>query len=110
VSETDPEAFAGSWTLQMKTPIGTIDTRYRFEHVDGLWSGTATGAGEDVALTDVAVAPARGGLRVTWRQSIRRPLRLDLEFDVHIDGDTLTGESRAGRLPRTRVTGARVAP
>jgi len=36
-------------------------------------------------------------------------MRLNLDFDVAVDGETLTGHSRAGRLPRTTVTGTRRA-
>ena len=45
--------------------------------------------------------------RVTWKQSVTKPMRLNLEFDVVVDGDRLTGHSRAGRLPRSAVTGVR---
>jgi hypothetical protein len=34
-------------------------------------------------------------------------MRLNLEFDVVVDGDALTGHSKAGRLPRSAVTGVR---
>jgi hypothetical protein len=34
-------------------------------------------------------------------------MRLNLGFDVIVSGDTMTGHSRAGRLPRTHVTGQR---
>ncbi len=47
------------------------------------------------------------GDRVTWKQAVTRPLRLNLAFDVTVDGDALHGVSRAGRLPSSRVTGVR---
>jgi hypothetical protein len=34
-------------------------------------------------------------------------MRLNLDFDVVVDGDRLTGLSKAGRLPRSAVTGVR---
>jgi hypothetical protein len=34
-------------------------------------------------------------------------MRLNPDFDVVVDGEALTGHSRAGRLPRTTVTGPR---
>jgi hypothetical protein len=34
-------------------------------------------------------------------------MRLNLEFDVVVTGDRLAGHSRAGRLPRSTVTGLR---
>jgi hypothetical protein len=36
-------------------------------------------------------------------------MRLNLAFDVVFDGDVMTGHSRAGRLPRSAVTGKRHA-
>jgi hypothetical protein len=34
-------------------------------------------------------------------------MRLNLDFDVVVDGDRMSGHSRAGRLPRSAVTGVR---
>jgi len=45
---------------------------------------------------------AAGALR-----SVTRPMRLNLDFAVIVEGETLTGTSRAGRLPASMVTGAR---
>jgi hypothetical protein len=38
---------------------------------------------------------------------VTKPMRLKLQFDVEVDGDRLTGHSRAGRLPRSAVAGVR---
>jgi hypothetical protein len=100
-------AITGTWHLRMKTPIGTIDADYRFaETADGV-TGSAVGAGEEVTLDDVVCAATAEGERVTWRQRITKPLRLNLAYDVTVTGDSLAGYSRAGRLPRSRVTGER---
>lgn len=101
--------IVGTWLLHMKTPLGTIDADYRFEDEDGVIRGSASGSGETIPLTDIVVEDVREGQRVTWRQSITKPLRLNLEYDVTVNGDALVGESRAGRLPRTRVTGKRTS-
>ncbi|MBQ0981240.1 MULTISPECIES: hypothetical protein [Micromonospora] len=101
--------IVGTWLLRMKTPVGTIEAAYHFEEQDGVIHGSATGAGETTPLTDIVVHEDPTGQRVTWRQSITRPLRLNLAYDVIVHGDALSGESRAGRLPRTRVTGERSA-
>lgn len=100
-------SIVGSWRLQMKTPVGTIDADYMFEEDGGQVRGTASDGSDTVDLADVTVTSGSGGERVTWSQRITRPMRLDLEFDVTVTGDVLSGESRAGRLPRTRVTGQR---
>ncbi|WP_040795912.1 hypothetical protein [Nocardia higoensis] len=101
-------SITGAWRLRMKTPIGTIEADYDFTDTSTGISGTASRAGEHVVLHDIVCEPGPDGERVTWRQSITEPLRSNLEFDVTVTGDTLTGHSRAGRLPRSKVTGERI--
>jgi hypothetical protein len=93
----------GEWDVAIKTPIGSLQVLYTFTNDSGALTGTAAGQGETVALRDITVAAQR----VTWRQSVTKPMRLSLEFDIVVDGDQLTGHSKAGRLPRSAVTGTR---
>jgi len=93
----------GVWDVTVKTPIGSLAVVYTFTEHDGTLAGTAKARGDTVPLRDIVVA----GQRVTWRQSVTKPMRLNLEFDVMVDGDRLTGHSKAGRLPRSAVTGVR---
>ena len=93
----------GVWDVTVKTPIGSLAVVYTFTEHDGTLAGTAKARGDTVPLRDIVVA----GQRVTWRQSVTKPMRLNLEFDVMVDGDRLTGHSKAGRLPRSVVTGVR---
>jgi hypothetical protein len=90
----------GTWDVTIKTPVGSLAVEYVFTP-DG--AGVATLRGDQVPLRDIAV----DGSRVTWRQSITKPIRLDLDFAVDVDGDRLHGHSRAGRLPRSVVAGIR---
>ncbi|CUU56058.1 hypothetical protein Ga0074812_106313 [Parafrankia irregularis] len=110
--ETQAASLAGTWNLDLKTPVGTLAVRYHFERAaDGAVRGTATGASETVPLEDITVSEGvDGALRVTWRQKVTRPMRLNLAFDVLVAGGRMTGYSRAGRLPRTTVSGTRVRP
>ncbi|MFC4111564.1 hypothetical protein [Nonomuraea zeae] len=93
----------GTWDLSMSTPIGRIKAVAEFRRENGALIGTARGAGEEVPLDNVAL----DGDRLTWKQAITKPMRLNLDFAVTIDGDTLAGISRAGRLPASKVTGER---
>jgi hypothetical protein len=92
--------LTGDWDLTIKTPIGSLAIVYS---VTDNGTGTATGKGETVPLRDIVV----DGQRVTWRQSVTKPMRLNLDFDVVVDGDRMRGHSKAGRLPRSAVTGVR---
>ncbi len=93
----------GTWDVNVKTPIGAMTAVYAFTEVGGLVAGTASSKAETVPLADIVC----DGPQVTWQQSVTRPMRLNLHFDVVVDGQTLTGHSRAGRLPRSTVTGTR---
>ena len=95
----------GTWDVSLKTPIGTLSAVYVFTETGGVLAGTASTKSETVPLAAIVC----DGPRVTWRQSVTRPMRLNLDFDVVVDGQTLTGHSRAGHLPRTTVTGTRRA-
>jgi hypothetical protein len=83
-----------------RIPAGPL---YTFSTDAGILTGTAAGKGETVVLRDITIAAQR----VTWRQSVTKPMRLNLDFDVVVDGDRLTGHSKAGPLPRSAVTGVR---
>jgi hypothetical protein len=93
----------GTWNLSVSTPIGKIKAVIELRERDDVLTGTAHGAGEDVLLKDVTL----DGDRLRWKQAITKPVRLNLTFDVTVDGDTLHGTSRAGRLPASEVTGER---
>lgn len=101
-------AVPGRWALTISTPVGRIHADMVFTDAEGRLSGTAVGTDEAVPLRDVTAGPAPDGAeRVTWRQSVTKPIRLDLDFDVVVRGDQMHGHSRAGRLPRSTVIGHR---
>lgn len=89
----------GVWDVTIKTPIGSLAVVYVFTET----GGTATYEDDTVTLHDLEISDGRA----TWRQAVTRPMRLNLDFDVSVDGDRLNGYSRAGRLPRSAVTGMR---
>ncbi|MFE0764452.1 hypothetical protein [Streptomyces smyrnaeus] len=93
----------GIWDLSVSTPIGKIKAVVELRHEHGVLAGTAHSGGEKVPLTDVAL----DGDRLSWKQAVTEPMRLNVTFDVTLDGPTMTGTSKAGRLPASRVTGRR---
>lgn len=95
----------GTWDLSIATPIGKMEVVVELRRSEGVLAGTAHGAGEEVPLNDVVL----DGDRLTWTQAITKPMRLNLAFDLTVDGDALRGVSRAGRLPASKVTGRRQA-
>ena len=99
----------GRWALTMTTPIGRIEAEVIFADIEDAITGTATGKGETVELRNIRSEPTEGGgEHVMWSQTITKPMRLNLDFDVVIEADEMRGHSRAGRLPRSAVTGRRI--
>lgn len=93
----------GTWHLVIATPIGRQEAVLDLFTRDGTLHGVARGRTEEIELTDLALV----GDRLTWRQSITKPMRLNLSFDMTVHGDEMTGRSNAGRLPASTVTGHR---
>ncbi len=103
-------AISGAWDVTLKTPIGTLVATYRFSERDGILRGDASDKTESVPLEGLQAEIGNDDPeRVRWRQHVAKPMRLDLDFEVTIVGDTMTGFARAGKLPRTPVNGQRVA-
>jgi hypothetical protein len=100
-------SIAGTWDLIIRTPIGSLPAVYVFTDNDTGMTGTAESGNELVSLVDIAHVDTPHGHRVTWRQTVTKPMRLRLAFDVTVAGDALVGHSRAGRLPPSTVTGTR---
>ncbi|MET4924309.1 hypothetical protein P3L51_18460 [Streptomyces sp. PSRA5] len=96
----------GIWNLSISTPVGVIKAVIELRGQGGVLTGTARAAGEEVPMDGIVL----DGDRLTWKQAVRKPLRLNLAFDVTVDGDTLKGTSKAGRLPASKVTGERRTP
>ncbi len=99
----DVTTFAGSWDVIIATPIGELAAVFEISEQDGAIHGTASTDAETVEILD-AVAD---GNRLTWSQNVTTPMRLTLKFDVTVDGDTMTGTSKAGFLPASKVYGSR---
>ncbi|HEX7658963.1 MAG TPA: hypothetical protein VF444_05735 [Pseudonocardiaceae bacterium] len=101
-------SVAGSWDLVISTPIGKQRATLILSTQDGELRGVAHDQrhGDDIPLTDLVFQDNR----LSWAQSITKPMRLNLVFDVTIDGDAMTGRAKAGRLPASTVTGHRLPP
>jgi hypothetical protein len=101
---------AGTWALTIATPIGKLPVTLELTREAGLLHGTAEGRGETVDLHDLVATPGPDGVRLAWNQQVTKPIRLNLSFDVLVTADAMTGHSKAGRLPRSTVTGSRIEP
>lgn len=96
--------FAGTWNVTLDTPIGMMAVVFEITEADGAIGGIARSDAETVDFHDAVAA----GNRLTWSQAVTTPMRLTLKFDVTVDGDSMTGTSKAGIFPSSKVNGTRV--
>ncbi|MEJ8545847.1 DJ-1/PfpI family protein [Brevibacillus borstelensis] len=101
--EASPADFDGKWDLILSTPIGKLTSVMTIATTGGVIRGTMQQGDDKVDMID----PRMESDRMTWALSVRKPMRLNLKFTVTIQGDTLTGNARAGMLPSSKVVGTR---
>jgi hypothetical protein len=95
--------FAGLWDVTLDTPIGKMAVVLDITDHDGAIAGTASTDKETVEF----IGAVADGNRLTWTQKVTTPMRLTLKFEVDVDGDTMTGTSKAGPLPSSKLHGTR---
>jgi hypothetical protein len=98
-------SFVGTWNATLDTPIGQIAAVFNITEVEGVLGGSASTDKETVDILDAAA----DGDRLTWILKTTTPMKLTLKFDVTVDGDTMSGTSKAGILPSSKVKGTRVS-
>ncbi|NQX63005.1 DJ-1/PfpI family protein [Paenibacillus qinlingensis] len=97
-------AIEGTWQTTIATPIGKMSVTLHISLKDGSIRGTAT-QGDEV---DELINPIWDGRRLTWTQKVKKPMRLNLKFEVTVQGDFMSGTAKAGMLPSSKVTGRRL--
>jgi hypothetical protein len=95
--------FAGSWDVTIDTPIGKLAVVFDITEEKGVIRGTGSSGDETVEFID----PVADGNRLTWSQNVTTPMKLSLKFDVTVDGDAMTGTSKAGIVPASKLYGNR---
>ncbi|WP_223874624.1 hypothetical protein [Salinispora fenicalii] len=93
----------GFWKVAVSTPLGTRHTVLELSTKDGVLQGISRGEKEELVLNDLR----QSGDRLYWYQSITKPIRMKLVFDVTIDGDDMSGTAKGGPMPPAEVRGHR---
>ena len=99
--------FAGSWDVTIDTPIGKLAAVFDITEDGGAIQGTARSEDETVVFLD----PVADGNQLTWTQDVTTPMKLTLKFEVTVNGDTMTGTSKAPMIPApaSKVAGTRTS-
>nr|WP_154894186.1 DJ-1/PfpI family protein [Paenibacillus xylanexedens] len=96
--------YEGKWEVVISTPIGKLETSLVIHTDNGSIRGTATQDGETVEL----IHPRDQGDKLVWDLRVSKPMKLQLHFEVNVQGDVMTGTAKAGFLPASKLTGHRL--
>lgn len=104
-NNTQTSVFNGDWDTAIVTPVGKMEVKLSITSVNDLLQGTATQGDETIPFSN----PMLKDNKLSWSLRITKPMRLNLKFEVDVDGDRMIGTAKAGLLPASKLTGKRVS-
>ncbi len=102
---TQTSAFNGDWDATIATPLGNMEVKLSIAVGSDKIMGTAVQGEETIPFAN----PVFIDNKLSWSLRITKPMRLNLKFEVEVDGDRMTGIAKAGVLPSSKLTGNRVS-
>lgn len=101
----ESSVFEGDWEATIATPVGKLEVKLSIGARNGMIQGTAEQGNETVEF----VNPMLQAGKLVWLLPVTKPMRLNLKFEVTVDGDRMTGTAKAGMLPASKLTGRRIS-
>lgn len=98
-------SVAGQYDCVTKSPMGDQKSVLTV-NVDGdTWTGSNAGQMGALDITDGKV----DGNTLTWTMDMKVPMPMKLEGTATVDGDTITGQVKAGAFGTMAMSGTRKA-
>jgi hypothetical protein len=92
----------GNWKITMNTPMGARTVDATIKTVGDRFTGTVRSE-----LGDQEIEGSVNGDNLKWDFSVSNPMPMKLEFDVKVDGDSMTGNVKLGMFGNASLTGVR---
>ena len=96
-------SVSGTYDCVTKTPMGDQKSKFTIDADGDSFTGQQAGAMGSMDVVDGKV----NGNQLTWKMNMTVPMPMTLECDATIDGDTLTGNVKAGAFGTMPMTGTR---
>jgi hypothetical protein len=93
----------GSWDIAIATPMGTQKMTLSLAVDQSRLTGTASGDAGVLALRDGTI----DGDSIQFAVDMTVPFAMAVQFTLVVDGEAISGTSRAGSFPPSPVTGTR---
>ncbi len=85
-------AIDGTWNVRMDTPMGERTSTLEAQAQGATLTGTQSAEGNSGPIFDGSIT----GNSVTWKISITSPMPMTLEYNGTLEGDTISGQMKAG--------------
>ena len=95
----------GSWNTITKSPMGDQQATLTVKSDGGTFTGSYSGAMGSTEITDGKV----DGDKLSWKVAIVVPMPMTLDCEATVDGDTITGQIKAGAFGTMAMSGTRKA-
>ncbi|MDN4602954.1 DJ-1/PfpI family protein [Paenibacillus sp. F6_3S_P_1C] len=102
--KTETSVFDGNWDTTIVTPVGKLEVKLYITTSFNVIQGTAIQGDETIRFLN----PVCHDNKLTWSLPITKPMRLNLKFEVTVDGDQMSGFAKAGLLPASKLSGRRI--
>ena len=93
----------GAWNITVSSPMGPQPSTLLLKAEGDVLTGDQSAQGNTSPIANGKV----DGDTISWTNSIKTPFPMTLEFTGTVDGDTLTGQVKAGSFGSFPFSGGR---
>ena len=93
--EADYHHLLGYWNVTIKTPIAELNIEYHFYEKDQQIYGIAIDQSDKDNISELNNIQINQN-NVTWQQSVKKPMKLNLKFNVSLDSTKMKGNAKMG--------------
>lgn len=94
----------GKWAVSIQSPLGNQSRDMVVEAGVETFTGSVTGPDGTQAVSGKV-----DGNRLTWSDQVTKPMKLNLKFDVTVEGDEMSGQVKLGIFGSAKFKATRVA-
>lgn len=94
----------GRWAITVKGPTGAQETELVIERKNGMLTGEQTGQGISSPILDASYE----GNTLRWVNQVTKPMKLKVQFQGVIEGNTMSGKCKAGFMGKFPFTATKM--
>ena len=94
----------GKWAVEAKAPIGSQNLQITFASDGDSLTGKVSGPNGVAELANGKI----DGSNLSWDVKVANPVPVTVNFQVEIDGDSMSGTFKVGFFANGTVTGSRM--